>query len=317
VINFTEGNWDLIGKLRAEADEPPAERTASTKQQLIRRVHRLVAFGELSKAFNAAQGSASILDIGDDEVRQLQHKYPGTRHSPTERRDKKNATTVHLPTKTWTGALRSINKSTAPGGDGLTREWIAYVHTDSSLSKYQHMMVNDVLPREYMSWCAGGPLTPLAKPDDTMRPIVPQSILVRVAGKGMLKAFSHEVVRALGPYQLAVGCPSGCDSMAFLARTWLIKNPDHVCISSDISNGYGSVRRTPLRADIDTNIPMFLNFFDAVYNNGYGNKVTYRDERGTLQVHTCNDGVQQGDPLAAMYFTLFGTRKRATVNENN
>jgi hypothetical protein len=205
-------------------------------------------------------------------------------------------------------ALRSISRVVGTGIDGIGRQYLeSMMHLDD-ITILMNLTMNGGLPPGAVRSLAGGAVIMIAKPKspDDIRPIVPQSLLIRLPGKLLLAMHGLHVQRAMDPWQAAVGVPAGCETISSIFAQAMYRDHDAVGIVSDKKNGYGESKRDELLRWFCHELPHFARFILMVYGDYL--TLTFVDDHGDKAQIEVWDGMLQGDVLAGLGFTGVGSK---------
>ena len=161
-------------------------------------------------------------------------------------------------------ALGKISRTVGAGIDGIGRHY--FEHMDD-LTVFINLTLNGMLPPEWVRASAGGSVVMIGnpkKPGD-IRPIVPQSLLIRLPAKVLLTLCRLGIKRAVDPWQGAVNVAAGAETIAAIFAQAMYRSRDSVGIISDKKNGYGETKRDELLAVVLQRVPFFARFMLMVY----------------------------------------------------
>ena len=100
------------------------------------------------------------------------------------------------------------------------------------------------------------------------------------------------------PSQLGVGVSGGCEAAVHATRRFLENMPDNfVVVKIDFSNAFNSIRRDSILAAVADSIPDIYRFCYLSYHD------TSILQFGQQTIES-QEGVQQGDPLGPLLFSL-------------
>ena len=205
-------------------------------------------------------------------------------------------------------ALRSISRVVGTGIDGVGRQHLETMMHLDDITILMNLTMNGGLPPGAVRSLAGGAVIMIAKPKspDDIRPIVPQSLLIRLPGKLLLAMHGLRVNRAMDPWQAAVGVPAGCETISSIFAQAIYRDHDAVGIVSDKKNGYGESKRDELLRWFCNELPYFARFILMVYGDYL--TLTFVDDHGDKAQIEVWDGMLQGDVLAGLGFTGVGSK---------
>jgi len=138
----------------------------------------------------------------------------------------------------------------------------------------------------------------LTKTGGGLRPIAVGGVWRRLAAK---VGVHHALTRAahiLSPRQVGVGVGGGCEAASRAARQYLKNIPsDGVIVKLDFKNAFNSVRRDSVLEAVASHFPELLPF--AISSYSADSDLFF----GEYVIPSC-EGVQQGDPLGPLFFSL-------------
>ncbi|KAL5510752.1 hypothetical protein EMCRGX_G006353 [Ephydatia muelleri] len=207
--------------------------------------------------------------------------------------------------------LRSFPKSTACGPSGLriqhfldTAEVPLQFPISSSLRDIVNLLASGKVPVSVSRHLAGGSLTALVKgkpglPPDIC-PIAVGEALRRLTGKCLCAVLKSKASEFFAPFQLGVACPAGAEKVIHGLRHCIEEHweeEDFVVLKIDMCNAFNLVSRQALLDECAFHFPDLLPWASWCY----GQQPLLQHPLGTV---TSEVGVQQGDPLGPMFFSL-------------
>ena len=167
-----------------------------------------------------------------------------------------------------------------------------------ALRQFVNFVIKDVVLDDARSFFFGASLIALSKPDGGVRPIAvgctPRRLVAKCASKSIFAAMGE----LLAPLQVGYGTPLGAEATAHAARTYLsCLQPDQLMLKIDFCNTFNTVRRDVMLPAVLQHAPEIYPLVFASYRNPthlyFGSNVLESSE-----------GVQQGDPLGPLMFSL-------------
>jgi len=346
VIEFFKGNWRLLDGAVAASKCAHAVRREQTELEeqhaTAKRAEWQMGLGEVSRAMATVASVSRALRMTEDREEKLKNDKYKTGELLTDPTagllqflvDGDDHTTLdarYLPPRdlyethyavdfdetTLRKVLKRIPRSSAVGVDGLSPAWVQHMMDGPTLNKLMRLLVAGRATPFHYACLAGGTatlLSKLGKPHD-FRPVVPQSVLIRLAGKVLLNTYRSDVSGVLGPYQTAVNCPAGLEASTLaLQEHWFTNGDDAVFLQWDYANGYGNVHRHSVREWTREELPAFYPLVRSVYGD-VPTRVTYRGAESTPQALGVADGILQGDVLSAMLYTGLNVTARKRAND--
>ena len=201
--------------------------------------------------------------------------------------------------------LRSFPKLTAAGPSGLRIQHLidaAEVHLQTpmlqSLRAVINMLALGKAHKEVSVYLAGANLTALNKssPGD-IRPIAVGESLRRLTAKCLCVAMK---TKAADPFQYGVACPFGAEKIAHSVRSCVEKHwmdEDLGVLKVDMRNAFNLASRQILLSKCEKHFPELLPWVSWCYSK----HPLLWHSMGSL---TSESGVQQGDPLGPLLFSL-------------
>ena len=154
------------------------------------------------------------------------------------------------------------------------------------------------------TFLAGGSLTALNKSKSgsifDIRPIAVGESLRRLVGKCLCAAVKTKAAEFFKPFQFGVACSFGAEKIAHGLRAcienhWL--DVDFVVLKVDMKNAFNMVSRQALLSECSTHFPELLPCASWCYSQ---HPILWHP---LGRLHS-EQGVQQGDPLGPLFFSL-------------
>jgi hypothetical protein len=161
-------------------------------------------------------------------------------------------------------------------------------------------MVAGLAPRELAPFIAGAPLMALVKAGGGLRPIAIGETIRRLVSKCCCEATTEEAKVIFGPLQVGVATQGGAEASVHAVRKLAQEfgnDPGKIMLKVDFSNAFNMVDRTEMLAQVYEKLPGLYRWVEFCYSHPahlfFGSCV--------LQSAA---GVQQGDPLGPLLFSL-------------
>ena len=166
------------------------------------------------------------------------------------------------------------------------------------------------VPESIRQGLAVAHLTALQKVNDTgaptgdVRGIATGIVLRRLVARTIAQQFSERVLQATSPFQYALSTRAGVDCVALMTRLLTDMDDDTTVSSLDGIGAYDHVSRACFLEELRNNADLapLLPFVRLWYSRP--STYTWRDENGTVHNIPQAEGVEQGDPLSPLLFSL-------------
>eukprot|EP00731_Ephydatia_muelleri_P007475 Em0003g1723a len=166
------------------------------------------------------------------------------------------------------------------------------------------LLASGKAPPLVSKYLAGGNLTALNKLKEgsanDIRPIAVGEVLRRLTGKCLCTLTKHTDTEFFQPLQLGVACPSGTEKVIHGLRTCMEEHwedDDFAVVKVDMRNAFNLVSRQALLDQCAIHFPELLPWTSWCY----GSHPLLWNPLGHL---SSQSGVQQGDPLGPLFFSL-------------
>ena len=204
--------------------------------------------------------------------------------------------------------LRSFPKGTLAGPSGLSVQLLldaasVPLHTPigTSLKAILNLLASGKVPVHLSTFLAGGRLYALNKskegsPPD-VRPIAVGETLHRITGKCICAILRNKISSFIQPSQFGIACKAGAEKIVHSLRSCIEDNwlsDDFVVFKVDMSNAFNMVSRQAVIDECATFLPELLPWVSWCYGS-----------HSSLWCQVSSQsGVQQGDPLGPVLFSL-------------
>jgi hypothetical protein len=221
-----------------------------------------------------------------------------------------------------TEMLRSFPNGTACGPSGLRVEHLLEacqaslpVAVKTSIRHLINHLIAGRAPEAVAPYFAGAALTALMKsvcdaPLD-IRPIAAGEVLRRLAGKCLCKLVAVKARELFEPHQFGVACPGGVEQVIHTMRKVLKEHwedEDFVVMKIDMKNAFNSVSRQAILEECSQHLPEILPWVAWCYKS-------HPHLWHQLGNFSSAAGVQQGDPIGPLLFSLVINRLVKLLNK--
>ena len=215
-------------------------------------------------------------------------------------------------------AITSFPNGSAGGVDGLKPQHLKDLITDSAgmvkdrlceeLAKLVTLMLNGKVLEEICPILYGASLTALKKKDGGLRPIAVGCTLRRLAGKVVSRRVMNEIGDLVRPIQLGYGTRGGAEAAVHATRAYITEESaeSQVLLKLDFKNAFNTVDRAKMLEEVKDHLPMYYAFIWQMYTAP--SHLFFGEHRLSSEC-----GVQQGDPLGPLLFSLVTRRLSAAM----
>ena len=203
-------------------------------------------------------------------------------------------------------AARKFRRGSAPGPSGMRPEHLTVILQSApgrrnsavqELTRLVTVMAGGAVPQNVAPYLCGARLHAAAKKSGGIRPIAVGNLLRRLVGKCAATKLQDRAAAHFSPHQLGVGVRGGCEAIVHTVRRALDENPDLWCLQADFQNAFNLIDRGIALEEVERVFPEVLAWVTTCY--GQPSQLLFGETSIWSQL-----GVHQGDPLAALIFSL-------------
>ncbi|KAJ9453302.1 Retrotransposable element SLACS 132 kDa protein [Diplonema papillatum] len=258
----------------------------------------------------AALSAAKVASVTEDSLRTMREKHPEAAPPPgLQGVQRQEVDSPHVTKEAVKKALRSMPRGTAAGPSGLTAQHLLDLLGPACplaepLAAAVGCLAAGKMAESARPFWYGAKLVALEKKDGGLRPIACGEILRRLAAKVLMadKEVKKAIEKALlGATQTGVGRKAGADamltSMRRIGALYMSEGPGKGVVKLDLKNAFNLVDRQSILLAVAEEVPALARYAEAAY--GARSQLTFGHE-----VVWSESGVQQGDPLGPLFFSL-------------
>ena len=297
-------------KQKSPTEFPDEDEKAAIRAEL------LVRHGELSRGL-ASLTSDPMAPDDDETFEKLLEKHPRRLQIDScENCPPPNCAPLELDEREVAKTLKSFNRGSSAGTMGLRPEHLQaalLVHGNDflrSLTKLTNHLLAGKAPSEVQAHFAGARLCALSKGENDVRPIAAGETLRRLASKAVCNAIRPKASELFEGKQYGVAATAGAERVIHMCRLAMssnMENPNFVMCKVDLRNAFNNVSRAAFLPLVQEYFPELFPWINWCYSDP--SSLTYG-----ARFISSEEGVQQGDPLGPLLFSLVALELSEAIN---
>ena len=287
---------------------PEPDSTERADRTAIVTATRFIETGRIAAATKVLEGSLKAIPVTSEVLAKLRELHPQGPVEPfagvAHRHMRHTAGILDDDYDFLDACIKTFPRDTAPGISGWTLPLLYHSIKRSPFRQFIVVLTRLIARGEApgRDYLRAARLTPIGKEDGGIRPIAVGDLIDRLCGKLILrKAFKPEF---LLPCQFGVGSRGGVEPMVHLLQKAIDGDLGfdltHLAVV-DISNAFNTTDRRLIAQAVLTFAPSL--FKAAAWAYGSPTELLVREGK-SVHVILSSQGVRQGDPWAALFFSL-------------
>ncbi|CAG9135278.1 unnamed protein product [Plutella xylostella] len=281
-----------------------------SQRSLYKAVEQKVNDGDLSGAVRILLSDSCLADDNQATLDILRQKHPSPgRPLNLPGEPDQSSEFLSVEVEDVSEAIASFKNGSAGGLDGLRPEHlkeltsfaagdggVALLHSICNLVNF---MMKGMVNRTICPFLYGASLCALKKRDGGIRPIAVGSVIRRLVAKLCCRALGQALASELQPHQLGFGVPLGSEAAIHATRSFAMSEArrNDIIVKVDVRNAFNSIERDVILSKVKSSAPNLYPFVHQCYSSP--SNLFYGVNLIESQV-----GVQQGDPLGPLLFSL-------------
>ncbi|GJW30404.1 putative reverse transcriptase domain-containing protein [Tanacetum coccineum] len=305
------GSLQLVRETLAESASPMLdmdEEDFNLSEQNLKQCKRKICDGHYTAAVRVLS-SSGVAPYNDVTLQELKAKHP-FKSAPSLPDIPIDHHQLIASQALVLDRIKSFPRGTSCGRDGLRAQHLmdclsgaAVAISDelvSSITQVVNLFLDGKCPKRLGEYIASAPLTPLVKPGGGIRPIAVGTVWRRLVSKVSAIMVVHSLDGYLDDLQFGVGVSGGGEAILHAVNRLVEDRGDEVGLSMllvDFQNAFNLVDRKVMLEEVRLRCPAISCWVELCYST------PARLYYGEHTLWSCQ-GVQQGDPLGPLLFSL-------------
>ena len=257
---------------------------------------------------NKLQSKFLSESMNNEDIISQNQIYQALNHRPTEEQ------VIKITSKTLAKDINSLKNATAPGLEGIRPEhWKKLIRPIKSitniaeqileiLAKFISFIANNEEPIIIQKWITATKIIALNKPNSNndVRPICIGSVYLKLAAKPILRALQRRITNELKPDQYSHR--EGGSKIVNKVMSTIFQETQNDIVTIDAQGAFDRISRKQVLVRVKEKFPELLPLVIKRYGNN--SLMTYFGAKEGIQLIHSAEGVQQGDVLATLLFSL-------------